>query len=524
MYSIVVPQQIEVKVLGGRLDTSLVVDPPLDTVQSHAKALGLNLQVRKNSNNSLSISANDLTYETELDTPFGFMSVRDAIGHPEFEATRKMRCQTPFRDSDSQAAFLSLGKDGRPFVHDSGTSTTHWIADAQPTAKATAVGSSVSQQNDVDGELLFDVNAFRAARFVDKPPQAQVWLLRDLLPAGIVALLVAPGGTGKSWFVMQVAAGVATGMPIAGIWEVGTSGSVLMLCAEDDESQLHRRFAALLEHLTQRAASELISCLSEKLVIVPLVGHDNLITATHADSREVKSTPLLDKVIATAKQISDLKLIIIDPASQFRGGDENSAEDTTRFVQALQKIAVNCGATVLVVHHTNKGAFQDTEHNQTASRGSSALSDGVRWQMNLMPFSEKMASKFKIPVGERKSFLTAEVTKSNYAAPAPAQILKRHTGGYLYRADLVPDKTIQADSLNSRILELVDTEARAGRCYSKTGFATKFGGTKQRLAIGNNALRDGLTELLSKGQLSLNGNKLALRAKARIVVPEQQAT
>lgn len=41
---------------------------------------------------------------------------------------QKIRCETPFRASSSEAAFIKLGEDGIPFLHDVGTSTTYCLS------------------------------------------------------------------------------------------------------------------------------------------------------------------------------------------------------------------------------------------------------------------------------------------------------------------------------------------------------------------------------------------------------------
>jgi hypothetical protein len=511
MFDPVASQTFEAAPAGGRFDSSLVIAPPSSKVQAAAKKLGLPLKVETKPDGSVSMWATDLTWETELETPFGRMTVRDAMSHPVFQATGKLRCQAPFRASDSEAAFLSLGKNDRPFIHDSGTSTTHWLLDAdwQPN---TAV-HPMSEASAI--EPLFDVDAYRAGRFIGVPPPEQTWILDDFLPAGIVGIVVAPGGTGKSWLNLQLAASVVTGLPLVGEWQVGLTGSVLMLSAEDDEGQLHRRMDQLLQQLLPNASPEMVAALRQKLIIVPRVGEDNLLTSTDPDSREVGMTVLLDRLIAAARQINDLALIIIDPASRFRGGDENAAEDTTRFVQALERITKELGATVLVTHHSNKGAFSASEQNQSASRGSSALTDGVRWQLNLMTFGEREAKNYGISSEERGLYLTAALTKSNYSAPRPPVILQRGAGGYLHRAKLVSNKDVQASDLKSRIVALVASEAKDGRRYSKTGFANQFGRKDGSLGAGNNTVRDILGELIAAGLVRVEGGKLTCATKAK---------
>jgi RecA-family ATPase len=515
MFDPISPQAFEAFVAGGRFDSSLVIAPPIPLIQAAVKKLGLNISVKAKSDGSISMSASDLTWDTVLETQFGDMTVRAAMTHSEFIGTGKLRCQTPFRDSDSEAAFLSSNNDGRPFLHDSGTTTTHWLTDddwkPNPTIKTTQLetGNSI--------EPLFDVESCRAGRFFDKAPPEQKWILNHFLPAGIVGIVVAPGGTGKSWFLFQVGASVATGIQLAGTWDVGMTGSVLMLTAEDDEDQLHRRMTRLIEHLSLDATPEMITKLREKLYIVPRVGQDNLLTSTDPDTREVGMTLLLQRLIVTAQRIPDLVLIIVDPASRFRGGNENAAEDVTRFIEALERIASATGATVLVAHHANKGAYQAAEQSQSASRGSSALTDGARFQLNLMTFSEKDAQKYGVSIEDKGFYLTTAITKNNYSAPQPPVILKRGEGGYLHRADLVSAKDSRADSLSSRVIALVTSELKEGRSYSKTGFANHFGGKDAALKTGNNSVRNVLDDIIKTQRLRLENGKLTLPLKAKIL-------
>jgi RecA-family ATPase len=65
----------------------------------------------------------------------------------------------------------------------------------------------------------------------------------------------------------------------------------------------------------------------------------------------------VDRLVLAAQQIPNLKLIVIDPASRFRGGDENASQDVTRFVEAVERVAQATGAAVLIIHHANKGSI-----------------------------------------------------------------------------------------------------------------------------------------------------------------------
>lgn len=354
---------------------------------------------------------------------------------------------------------------------------------------------------------LFSIADYKASRFFNRDPKPRRWLIQSLIPAGILASLVAPGGTGKSNFAMQLGVTIATGFPLADHWQGGETGPVLMLLGEDDEDELHRRVQNITQQLVMNGDYGAVKALGDNLIIKSVIGENNLLTATNPNSREVELTVRLQQLVVTAKQIPELKLVVLDPASRFRGGDENAAQDVTRFVEACEQIAQQTGATVLVIHHTNKAAMSSSEHSQAASRGSSALTDGVRLQLNLGGIDAKTAKKYGIDDGERKQFLTLAVTKTNYSPPQEDVLLQRGELGYLHAARRTTHQANERGDLGERIIALVAQEQGENRRHTKSGFVKAFGGLRNTLKAGDNRVRAVVTGLLAKGKLKLDAKK-----------------
>lgn len=108
-----------------RLDTSKLSLPEADHIREVTRQAGVEMAVQRSAS-GLRVSSNDLTLDTELETQgHGVTTVRAMLERGE---TSKVRCQTPFRASSSFAAFFSTNPDGKPFVFDAGTSTTHWLS------------------------------------------------------------------------------------------------------------------------------------------------------------------------------------------------------------------------------------------------------------------------------------------------------------------------------------------------------------------------------------------------------------
>lgn len=97
--------------------------PDADRVREITKSAGCEL-VMSRDGDTVKFSAYDLALDTVLETVSGSVTVEDAM-----RTGKPLRCQTPFRESDSMAAKLNFSGDGRPFVHDVGTGITHWLPD-----------------------------------------------------------------------------------------------------------------------------------------------------------------------------------------------------------------------------------------------------------------------------------------------------------------------------------------------------------------------------------------------------------
>jgi hypothetical protein len=207
---------------------------------------------------------------------------------------------------------------------------------------------------------------------------------------------------------------------------------------------------------------------------------------THANERrEIVQTDYVDRLVLTAQQIPNLRLIIIDPASRFRGGDENAAQDTTRFVEALERLRSATGSTVLLVHHAGKGSMATEEVNQAASRGSSALTDGVRWQMNLNKPTKPQAKEHGVAESARRDYVLATITKNNGAPPQPPVLLLRGPGGVLE----VVGQSVPQQGPEWRLINLIQSEASANRTYTANSLESKFSGTTRQLNLSAVALR-----------------------------------
>jgi replicative DNA helicase len=243
----------------------------------------------------------------------------------------------------------------------------------------------------------------------------------DLLPQGIPAAVSADPGRGKTFLAIQMAVAAATGRSVPPFKPRGEM-RVFLLCGEDSWRIIARRLRAVASAFNI-SPEELSEALRERLRIVeapaaPLVRRDR--------DGNLDTTPPYSWI---AEQIRRFKpdLVILDPLAQWYGGDENDAVQATYFVGRLKAAAAPSNATVLVLHHFNKGG---------QTRGSTAFLGAFRWHADLRPMEEGEAARYGVRLEDARRFVRLEVNKLNDGEiPAPIW-LERVTGGVLRESDL----------------------------------------------------------------------------------------
>ena len=240
--------------------------------------------------------------------------------------------------------------------------------------------------------------------------------------AGTVGALVAPGATGKSYWALEAAMGVACSVAGGDLLELkpDSTGPAVYLAAEDPEIVVKRRLHAIGEHLPP-GAREIIS---ERVLIEPLLGTGfNIMDERH-----------LGRAIAYC---AGARLVVIDTLSRIHTLDENSNGDMSLVFAALERLAASTGAAVMFLHHTSKAAsFGNQTDHQHASRGASLLTDNARFGAALIRMAPEEAEEYGVVDEVRGHFVKLVVPKNNYGAEIGERWYRRHPGGVLRPAVL----------------------------------------------------------------------------------------
>jgi RecA-family ATPase len=254
------------------------------------------------------------------------------------------------------------------------------------------------------------------------------------LLAGTVGMIIGPGGTGKTFWMIQAAISIASQEQMipffGGVWEAQKyTGRVVLLLAEDPLDILFHRVRAIGKWLSvDYNIPKLTAELEDKLEIHSLIGYQPCLM----DSDGKANRLWLDTVRRAAE---GARLLGIDPLRRWHRGDEIDNGLMMYLIQLLEEIAKDSGCTILFSHHVDKlSMINGSGGEQGAARGASALTDGVRWQLNLVKMNKEEAGKLGVEENMKGHFVRMEVSKSNYGISIEPVWLRREDGGVLSKA------------------------------------------------------------------------------------------
>lgn len=108
---------------AGPLDISWAELPNQRALEDIRVKTGLTMRMSRENGNVNTVVTGELT----MDTPIEVKGVTRSLGEwaSTMQPQDKLRCEAPFRVSQSEAAFIRIGDNGVPFVYDIGNGTTY---------------------------------------------------------------------------------------------------------------------------------------------------------------------------------------------------------------------------------------------------------------------------------------------------------------------------------------------------------------------------------------------------------------
>lgn len=336
------------------------------------------------------------------------------------------------------------------------------------------------------------------------------WLVRNVFPMAAPSILAASGGSGKGMLGIDLAlqvvcdyeADVLEPFPKAFGGEVVQQGSVVILSAEDDQAELHRRFEVISQGRTFDPSKR-------KLLMVPLSSCGGPMPLIVPGKNGPEITKAYQDLREQLFRIPDLKLLIFDPLASFALVEFHKDPGAAQFVNGVfASLASETGAAILIVHHLNKvradKQIKTPEQALEMITGTAMVVNGVRCAYALWPMDKDDARRIcgKLSLDfERGRVFCGAVVKSNGPHDTSVRTFVRQPNGLLVVMDdvLANLRATGRETLDV-IVDVVRRAAEAGRPFTKKG-AMGLYERREELppdlkAIGRNRLEELAQQLL----------------------------
>jgi len=285
--------------------------------------------------------------------------------------------RTPISRLDDYLEILqdySLKREMQALAYDITNSLQSNTTGLEVQARVANLTQEISNTNQLD---LLEINNIE--KIEDKEVE---FICKEWLPFPIrtVSLITAPGGTGKSWFVQQLA--------IRAIQE-GTIKKAFLWLSEDPKEISKNRFTKVFDSVLKLTDNSIKSKID--------ISDSPTIQFLYDDQRRVEVSPLFSHFKV---KLQEYDLIILDPLIAFYGTDENNNSSARRFMQLFTDWANKENKTIVFIHHSTK--------NTTQSRGASAFVDAVRTVYELDKVRDKEGK------AKESNKRVIKLTKDNY--------------------------------------------------------------------------------------------------------------
>lgn len=320
------------------------------------------------------------------------------------------------------------------------------------------------------------------------------WLVRGVFPTAKTIILASPPGIGKSFLALDLAVAVASEPSLLDPkfcfgGRVEAHGRAVIISAEDDVDELHRR----LESLTDLRPDWL------HVASLPDLGH---FTFLRGDTRTgFEPTPKWSDLKSQIATLGDVKLVVVDTLQALSVGDLNAAEIAQAMMNELVDLANVTGAAVIALHHLTKSSSNNEKGPLTAHaamdaiRGSGAIAGSARAAYCLFPHpdGQDICDKLGIEFEENK-VCYGLVAKANGQARRERRIYVRSSQGVLQDRTHEYNRAFHSDVTELEDLLLIEiTKAHAAGKGFAVSIKSESGLHKRR-----HEMHDKLRELKAK--------------------------
>lgn len=326
-----------------------------------------------------------------------------------------------------------------------------------------------------------------------------------ILPMAALTVVGATGGMLKTTQAISWAAFVASGQSWNGYKT--RPGLVLVVSMEDDTDETMRKGVGITR---AQIPAHLHEVVQRRMIFAMLHGIDARLTANAFGSDQRTSVP--GQIVDYCKQLEHthgepVSLIVFDHARLAIGGDVNASGAVTELTKALNHIAKETGAAVLLLCHSPKSTVNPNHsgvHTSADILGSGAFVDNARQASVMSPLTDEERKQYGLRPEDAKQYVALRIIKSNYSEAGRVYYIRKTPveGWGIVVPDVVtlskPAREIVAPPKHEdKILDYLRANPVQ---YTKSSLKLRAG-TDGPLGMGEKAFKTALDNLMGSGRV-----------------------
>lgn len=346
----------------------------------------------------------------------------------------------------------------------------------------------VEWQHYIEDEAVEPLPVVNLGEIWDNMPPLKPELIEGILRQGHKMMLVSSSKAGKTFALIELAISIAEGRRWVGFR--CKQGKVLYLNMELDEASFDDRMKRVYQAME---------------IDKPSPGNVDIV---HLRGRVEVLDKLIPQIIRTVKG-HEYAAIIVDPVYKLGIGDENAAEQVTKFCNAIDRLA-ETGASVIYAHHHSKGA-QGSKSSMDRASGSGVFARDADALLDMIELRipEDKADMVKAEYGEKVTAWRMDATLREFERIQPVNLFFSYPVHELDAMGVLDDANLEE---NERSLDNGREMGSIAKTAKKEGMKSKlleairrdeeFSGTRktqkqyaEELGISERSIRTYLKEL-----------------------------
>ena len=296
----------------------------------------------------------------------------------------------------------------------------------------------------------------------EEPPPIKYIINPQLSEDTGVALLVGPGGSGKSFQALIRCIAIASGRPIGKAHRTEVTAPACFFSLEDPPNVLKRRYyhtIAAIEETFGAFTTGQLAALDANLYRFPVRGQMGALMELDGkgNPRPTEHYHALRNIIERIRPA----YIVLDTMSRALGIDENSNAHAAQWITALEEILFDHPGTVFqIVGHTGKGNQDGKDEDPLSIRGASAFAWNARAEETYVKAGARELKLLGLD-GEDGDVFKLTAVKYNYTARLEPVYFRRNEHGVPIEIDTETMKLAEARANYEAAILAVPELARA---------------------------------------------------------------